>query len=694
MNNNLLTLFMFFYCLTLNSQTENREITGFKNGQKITRNYSDAKPENNSIENRSVKFSPNSSKASNIQVVTATKFTSSMNAFGVLISESKPLQYNPAVNAVTFIHRKSPTYIASSNSNSGSIVGMISVNLGNTWDSTCIWTSAVNFAHYPQGGIYNPLGNTNKNNAYILGTGAINSGAGWIGNWYSSKSLNGAGNATPGSDQQAHINAAPVIKQHDMSRYSFTSIDGGFVRSVATIVNDINATTQLAYGIRGAAIVKGIFSAGAFTWSVDSFVPCVMQRSNGSKYLNDKPLQAWSDNGQIGYVAMLGVRCGANPCQKSYQPIVYKTTNSGLSWSLLPAGLFNNPLLTARLEGIKTNSNGIVPYFSTNEGWDATVDINGDLHIAGTIVGAYSSHNDSLDYVYSYGTEKYSYKSTNLKWPTIYDFKTKAIGGWEVMIVDSMYSEGPSGILGEPGYISNPWTDGSGAKLDYNARIQMSRTPDGKKILYSWSESDSSLLGLRWNAYPNIMMRGYDVSISKVTGTYDITSGVSPVDAVSYFHYMSNKAIGSSSTCIEVPFTCVNAFTGWNGSQPINIYYLKGAQLCPPSFSISNMFFSSLGVCSITSSELHERKNILQNSFSVYPNPSSGEVVIQFESGNEKTIDAAIIDYTGKVVKVIKLIAPSGTNTVNLDISGFETGIYLIHLNSGQFSATGKIIKE
>lgn len=691
MKKSLLTLVFVGSCCITIAQNQNKAIVGFKNGQKITRNYTDVIPTKNHKEIQQVKPLLHTAKVSNIQLVTATKFTSSMNAFGFLISESKPLQYNPGVNAVTFIHRKSPTYVASSNSNSGTIVGMISTNNGTSWDSTCIWANATNLARYPQGGIYNPLGNTNKNSAYIIGTGPITGGSGWLGNWYASKSLSGVGNTTPGADQQAHLSAIPTIKKHDMSRYAFTSIDGGTVRSMATIVNDINATTFPAYGMRGAAMVKGTFNAGAFVWSVDSFMPCVMQRADGSKYLNDIPLQAWSENGTIGYIALLGVRCGVGPCQKSYQPIVYKTTNSGASWSLLPAGLFNNWPLIRRLVGINTNSNSIVPYFSTKEGWDATVDVNGDLHLASTIVGAYSSHNDSLDYTYAYGLEQYSYKSANFGWPYIYDYKTKAIGGWEVMIVDSMYTEGPSGTLGEPGYSSNPWTDGAGAKLDYNARIQMSRTVDGKKILYSWSESDTSLLGLKWNVYPDIMMRGCDMSIIKVTPTYNITGGVGPVDAISYFHYMSNKAIGSSSACVDVPFTCVTSTSGSDGSQPASLYYLKGAQFCPTSFNLTSIYVGGSAVGCSTSVQESSFQNA---ALLAYPNPSNGNLNLSFESSDQKPVEIKLVDVTGKVVKISRIYPQSGLNLINLDLSNYSAGIYLLSLSSESIFMAKKIIKE
>ena len=54
------------------------------------------------------------------------------------------------------------------------------------------------------------------------------------------------------------------------------------------------------------------------------------------------------ENGQIGYVVILGSRASETVSATrvkstgGYQPIVYKTTNSGASWSLLPAEDFAN----------------------------------------------------------------------------------------------------------------------------------------------------------------------------------------------------------------------------------------------------------------------------------------------------------------------------------------------------------------
>lgn len=626
-----------------------------------------------------------------VTVVTSSRITGSMNVFGYLVSQSRSLCYNKGINTVSFIHRKSATYSAASNSNSGSIVAMIGTNAGSNWDSTCIWTNGTNLARYPQGGIYNPLGNTNKNNAYVVGMGPVTGGSGWLGNWYGSKTLNGAGTNAPGtgSSMQAHLDATPTIKKHAMSRYGFSSIDGGLVRSMATVLNDINGTTNATYGLRGAAMVKGTFSAGAFVWSVDSFIPPVNARGDGSKLVYGVPTQAWDNAGTVGYVVMLGSRSGTSNSMKGYQPIVYKTTNGGASWSLLPANDFTTAQykgLTDRLYPINTSSTTISPNFSGSEGFDAVVDATGNLHFASMVYGHYSVHVDSMGYRYTFGTEQYSYDYNpgGFGYPTIYDFYTTSAGGWKYMIVDSMGTEGPSGTSGQPGYNTNPWSDGSGAKMDLDARIQMSRTDDGNKIYYSWSESDSSIVGLHWNAYPDIKMKGYDVALNKVTPRFVVTTGVANADQQSYYQYMSDRAIGSSTACVEVPFTVTHNGTN-DGSVPVNTYYLKGMSICASSFSLNPLAPTAV-------SEI-AKENVTFDVMN-FPNPANAATTILVGLKDAANFEVAIYNAVGQVVDTYKVNGQAGANEIHIDLSKFSAGVYVYNVKVGNTSVTKKLIVE
>jgi len=622
------------------------------------------------------------------KVAASNIFTGSMNVFGYLVSQSTPLQYNKGVSAVSFVARKSNTYTASSNSNSGTIVGLWSTNLGTSWDETCIWANGTDLARYPNGGIYNPLGNTNVNNAYFVGSGPIIQTA-WAGNWYASKQITTPGNTTPGSDQQSHLDASPTIKKHAFSRYAFTTIDGGLARSMAIVVNDAAATTNAGFGLRGAAMVKGMFIAGAFVWSVDSFVPCLTQNSGGWANLHSVPIQAWDDAGVVGYVILIGSRCSTTPPMSGMQPIVYKTTNGGASWSLLPANDFANPVMFRgvyeRLYPVNTNTNLIVANFQGSEGFGAAVDINGQLHLASMVYGHYSNHPDSLGYRYTYGAEAYSYAETGpFEYPVIYDFHTKSSGGWGYFMVDSMGTEGPSGTSGQPGYATNPWTDGASAKMDLDARIQVSRTADGGKIFYSWTESDSGLVGSKWNIFPDIKMKGYEVATNNSTPRMNVTSGDLNVDQSAFYHYMCNKAVGASTTCVTMPYTSTKNL-GLNGGVPVDTYYLNSSPICPSSFSISPM----------TTTLITESISSLVN-FTVlsFPNPADHATTIVVGLQNDSNFEVTLYNSIGQIVDTYKVSGQIGSNEINIDLSNFKSGIYFYTVKVGSSAVTKKLVVE
>jgi len=109
-------------------------------------------------------------KSSNSSSLIASPFfriSGSMNVLGMIVSASKPLQYNRYLDVVSFIQRKPGTYNASpaGDSNSGTILAWYGKDCGNVgqWDSTVIWADATNLARYPQGGLYSPNGNHNIN---------------------------------------------------------------------------------------------------------------------------------------------------------------------------------------------------------------------------------------------------------------------------------------------------------------------------------------------------------------------------------------------------------------------------------------------------------------------------------------------------------------------------------------------------
>jgi hypothetical protein len=651
--------------------------------------------------------------------ITDMRFSGSQNALGVYVTESNSLTYNEDLGLVNFVHRAGPQY-NSVGGNSGTIVSKYTSNNGTSWDSTVMWMNNTNLARYPQGGIYNPSGNTNISNAYVVGMGPITTG-GWTGNWYASKQLSIPGTNTPGADQQSIMNntmtATSNPSTHHFSRMSFQATDDGFVRSVAQIENDVNGTTYATIGYRGAGIVKGVFSAGGFVWTMDSVIPgsaVMTNTAGGYPYMDINAIQAWSESGQIGYVVFYGVRSGemsSDPCncrvnaKGGWQPIVYKTTNSGVSWSLLPAEDFTAPKfqgVSDRLYAVTAPSGTIIPYFTTNESRDATVDMNGNLHLVTTVTQHYSDHVDSLGYVYQFGTEKYGWGHTgSFDHPIIYDFYTQSSGGWWYHMVDSMGTEGPSGgtTTTNAGWNSNPWTDAStaGNKPYLDARIQISRTADGKRIYYSWTESDSTFTApTKWNIFPDINMRGYDVTTDMVTPrlgnvngttpTYtSVTTGLTNTDASAYFHYMSDKAIGSGSGATNsVPFTATKN-SGLDAGVAVAHYYIGGVDVASTSFTITPMRPTGVNsaVSSVSSTDVFN-----------YPNPATESTTIFVNLKDAKVLDITLYNTVGQLVKTINVNGQKGDNQITLDVRGLSKGVYIYNVKTNNGMVSKKLIVE
>ncbi|MGZ3932565.1 MAG: T9SS type A sorting domain-containing protein, partial [Bacteroidia bacterium] len=640
-----------------------------------------------------------SAKTASSSAVNCTYFTGSANCFGFYQGGHEALGYNAELNAISFTHRAAQNYSTVPNGNTGTIVNKWSVNNGSTWDSTVIWANTVDLGRYPQGGLYNPPGNTNINNAYAVGMGvAVVSG--FDGSWWASKKLTTPGTMTAGTDQQFFSNVAPFAtlgKKVDFPRYGYTYTKDGLVRALGEVCDDINATTAPNFeGPRGAAVVKGTFNAGAMVWSYDSLIPPTILRSNGSKQMTfDLADMAWNDAGTVGYVMMIGARAATTGAMKGYQPMVYKTTTSGATWTLMPAQDFTNPLcfrgLVDRLWPVNSGTL-IVPSFNPAEGIDMAVDANDNLHIATTVVGSYSTNNDSLEYTSNFGTEQYSWPYGSFGFPTIYDFYTVTGGGWRMNIVDSMTSEGTSGTSGYPGYSYNQWAS---AAIGIDARIQIAHSPDRTKLFYSWGNTDTNVtLGLKWNSFPDLMMRGYDINTNKFTPEVNVTGNVfnapNTADKTAYFHYMANRTIvtNSATATNEIPFTISYNSTN-DGNVEMNHYYLKGASFSQSDFTI-NPLISSACVVGINS----PAKDTHGFDAVCFPNPANGSATIAITLDAAKTADITIYNMVGAQVYNTQIKGNAGTNNVTVDLSSLSRGIYMYTVKVGNANISKKLIVE
>ena len=80
------------------------------------------------------------------------------------------------------------------------------------------------------------------------------------------------------------------------------------------------------------------------------------------------------------------------------------------------------------------------------------------------------------------------------------------------------------------------------------------------------------------------------------------------------------------------------------------------------------------------------------HALDIYPNPASTSAVISFYLDQPQKISIKLLDMTGKLVTVITDDAfQEGDNEFNWNINNISNGIYLIRIESGDFSETQKI---
>ncbi|HVA97690.1 MAG TPA: T9SS type A sorting domain-containing protein [Bacteroidia bacterium] len=77
---------------------------------------------------------------------------------------------------------------------------------------------------------------------------------------------------------------------------------------------------------------------------------------------------------------------------------------------------------------------------------------------------------------------------------------------------------------------------------------------------------------------------------------------------------------------------------------------------------------------------------------SLIPNPVSNEAVVNFVSPIIGTAMLKIYDYTGRLIKTQQIATNVGNNTVPLDISNFNNGVYFITVNNSLQKYSAKLV--
>ncbi len=85
---------------------------------------------------------------------------------------------------------------------------------------------------------------------------------------------------------------------------------------------------------------------------------------------------------------------------------------------------------------------------------------------------------------------------------------------------------------------------------------------------------------------------------------------------------------------------------------------------------------------------------IAESGLSVYPNPASSEVVINFNTSQAAYVKMRIVDVTGREMFTQNMNSFAGENKLRVDVSEFPAGVYYVIINAGENTVTQKLIKQ
>ena len=86
--------------------------------------------------------------------------------------------------------------------------------------------------------------------------------------------------------------------------------------------------------------------------------------------------------------------------------------------------------------------------------------------------------------------------------------------------------------------------------------------------------------------------------------------------------------------------------------------------------------------------------NFKKDNLRLYPNPASNNVSIELNSAVNETISLKMYDAKGAIVKESLEALVFGKNTIELNLTGLEKGIYFIQLFNSNTGSSGRIIIE
>ncbi len=472
------------------------------------------------------------------------------NIFTILTEGQNQVSYNSDLNSLIFLHRHNDE----TPGGSGGLSFDMSTDGGSTWSTNTGLSPEYNAGdypinagnRYPNGAIYNPDGNTDPNEAYIVGVGPAldneSDGSTWGLRFRVSAKADGSNTSES------------YFQEEGISEYFAKGLSvkpDGSMWTLSTIINVNEPETEDSINSSIFTIDRGIFNAGtnSMDWeayrTIEPDYHFYTDAVGDNYYTTFTYNMAFSVDGMTGYSIINGGPNGAE--ELAPKPMVWKTEDGGDTWNYLPDFNFSTIPDASWLLASNQGLGPVIPYFLTV---DATVDQDGYLNLVSEVNSRFVSSSDPDSLYFIYGGENVT---------GIYHFRTSDGTDWSGALIDSIEVE--DGTLDSP-----PST------ISVNPNPQIGRNADGSKLFFSWCDSDPNLVTT--NDLPDLIGAGYDVATGDYTFVQNFTKGTS-YDGVAFFPTLAPDCIdGGDDFDYEMPI--VFAVPGADALSPPQFVYAKG----------------------------------------------------------------------------------------------------------------------
>ncbi|MCD4697275.1 MAG: hypothetical protein K8S16_13645, partial [Bacteroidales bacterium] len=474
---------------------------------------------------------------------------------GVRREEAHVISYNYDLDVISVTGILVPeTY---GNVNELGIVGMwYSADQGQTWSDPVILNDNLDDGvnYYLSGAMFNPDGNTVVEDIFGVHQGTIYP---TTGDW---RFIN-FGSSTLGGDFLTNYSNEAV----DMEGYF--NIFG--LNQFGNDMRCMNIKTTGAWNAFDAFSfqpIVGGFDGEVFDWDLSSLVEANLYYVVSDGIIAwignwqgmDAGIEiAWSDDGQIGYMWIVGV---SDEDATGYQPVVFRTEDAGGNWDYVYLDFFDNDIQDI-LEPyiIECTSGEMIPHIFESAG---VVDVNGDLQMMvamGSTSADVVAYPDSLGWHYSYPGD-------------MFNLSVNDDGISDLMWVDSLRTDNP--VAATAGnYCGNGWQH----------RISAAKSEDEQQVFFTWIDTRDNET-YEFNIKPDLFgwSRGFCDDPLIMESSVCFSEGTD-LEELFYYNCGSDKAYLNDEGTYTVPYLqCISPvefITNTSATEdPITLSYITGIE--------------------------------------------------------------------------------------------------------------------